>query len=142
MDYFRMFKVLLLCFRLHDSKTPMVSNTAAATLRQMVVQLFEKATNEHQRLVEDSSPSALAADQDTQDPTFVARYSAILPQISALKPSSLDAFLLFQDLCLLTNGDKPVFLRLEYLNRPFGLELIESILMAHHALFVKVDLGE
>jgi hypothetical protein len=38
---------------------------------------------------------------------------------------------------LLTNGDKPVFLRLEYLHRQFGMELIESILINHYQLFRK-----
>ncbi|CAG8776680.1 30149_t:CDS:2, partial [Racocetra persica] len=33
---------LLICFHLHDSKAVVVSNTAAATLRQLVIDVFEK----------------------------------------------------------------------------------------------------
>ncbi|KAJ3034915.1 hypothetical protein HDV00_004525, partial [Rhizophlyctis rosea] len=43
-----------------------------------------------------------------------------------------------KDLCLVTNGEPSTFLRLSTLPKPFGLELIESVLANHAALFKKV----
>lgn len=39
-----------LCFLLHSSKTAVVSNTAAATLQQLVLSSFEKVTKEYGQL--------------------------------------------------------------------------------------------
>lgn len=39
-------KALLLCFRLQDSRIVFVNNTAAATLRQLVIYIFEKVGEE------------------------------------------------------------------------------------------------
>lgn len=52
-----------------------------------------------------------------------------------LRPCAKDAYYLFQDLCLLTNGEQPEFLRLSHLSKTFGLELIESVLTNHYNLF-------
>ena len=56
-------------------------------------------------------------------------------------PCAKDAYFLFQDLCLLTNGERPVYLRLNYLSKTFGLELIESVLTNHFKLFQKAGFG-
>ncbi|KAH9013194.1 hypothetical protein EDB84DRAFT_1533406 [Lactarius hengduanensis] len=48
-----------------------------------------------------------------------------------------DAFAIFEDLCLLGNGERPQFLQLEYLHKTFALELIESVLTNYHDLFRK-----
>ncbi|KAF8982915.1 hypothetical protein BGZ46_000388 [Entomortierella lignicola] len=45
-------EALLLCFRLQDSRVVFVNNTAAATLRQLVIYIFEKVGDEDQRLKE------------------------------------------------------------------------------------------
>ncbi|CAG8510749.1 17383_t:CDS:10, partial [Dentiscutata heterogama] len=52
-----------------------------------------------------------------------------------LRPCARDAYHLFQDLCLLTNSEQPMFLRLNSLSRTFGLDLIESVLTNHSKLF-------
>jgi hypothetical protein len=39
-------EALLACFKLHESKAGVVSSTAAATLRQLVVLVFEKVGEE------------------------------------------------------------------------------------------------
>lgn len=52
-----------------------------------------------------------------------------------LGPCALDAYLLFQDLCLLTNSEHARFLRLGSISRTFGLELVESVLTNHFHLF-------
>lgn len=56
----------------------------------------------------------------------------------ALGPSAHDAFAVFEDLCLLANGEKPHFLRLEFLHKTFALELIESVLANYYEVFRKV----
>ena len=55
-----------------------------------------------------------------------------------LGPAARDAFAIFEDLCLLGNGERPQFLQLEYLHKTFALELIESVLTNYHDLFRKV----
>ena len=58
--------------------------------------------------------------------------------LKPLGPSARDAFSVFEDLCLLTNSEKPHFLKLDFLHKTFALELIESVLTNYHALFRKV----
>lgn len=57
----------------------------------------------------------------------------------ALSPSARDAFAVFEDLCLLANAEKPMFLKLESLRKTFALELIESVLTNYHDLYRKVN---
>lgn len=92
-----------------------VNNTAAATLRQLVIHVFEKV------LVEDEQLAKSPAKQNAS--------------ISSLSPCAKDAYMLFQDLCLLGSGETPLFLlKMTTLPKPFGLELIESILTNHYQL--------
>jgi hypothetical protein len=56
-----------------------------------------------------------------------------------LAPCAKDAYLLFQDLCLLTNSEHARFLRLNNISKTFGLELIESVLTNHFHLFKLVS---
>ncbi|KAI8971243.1 hypothetical protein BDB01DRAFT_811861 [Pilobolus umbonatus] len=114
-------EALLICFRLQDSKVAVVNNTAAATLRQLVIFVFDKVSKEDGLELEE--------DEATHEITITTG-----EQIK-LHPCAKDAYYLFQDLCLLTNGDPPEYLRLNHLSKTFGLELIESILTNHYALF-------
>ena len=74
------------------------------------------------------------AKSDKSQSSFTARYADVIPEIGKLRPCALDAYLLLQDLALLSSGETPVFLRLEVLDKTFGLELVESILSNHHRL--------
>lgn len=105
----------------------MVSSTAAATLRQLVMFVVDKVVDEDRQGVSDST---LMKEQ-------------ILPDGSKkdLGPSARDAYAVFEDLCLLANAEKPHFLNLEYLHKTFALELIESVLTNYHDLFRKVCPG-
>lgn len=97
----------------------MVNNTAAATLRQLVTHVFEKL------VMEDSELGAPAYDN----------FNA-----NSLNPCGKDAYLLFLDLCKLTNGEDPDFLvKVQNVTKGFGLELIESVLTNHHKLFKSVS---
>ncbi|KAF8754296.1 C-terminal region of Mon2 protein [Rhizoctonia solani] len=117
---------LLLCFKLQDSRIAVVSSTAAATLRQLVMFVFDKV------VVEQRQRSSVDA-QASQIPAKLAQ----LPDGSSAKlaPSAHDAFAIFQDLCLLANSERPLYLQLETLPKTFSLELIESVLTNYYELF-------
>lgn len=124
-------KALLLCFKLQDSRVSVVSSTAAATLRQAVMLIFNRVSS--------SIPST-----PTTVPLTLPSHP---PQTVEVTPSALDAFNIFSDLCLLAatagshgsafslwkGGDKekPKLLKLNTLQRTFALELIESILSGY-----------
>lgn len=67
----------------------------------------------------------------------LAAHTVQLPSHEAvtLFPCSKDAYLTFEDLCALANGDSANFLQLQSLPRTFALELIESVLTDHIRLF-------
>jgi hypothetical protein len=106
-----------------------VSSTAAATLRQAVMLIFDRLSNDQA-----SDEEGKGLQLPTQPPTEVT-----------VSPAVMDAYCVLSDLCLLTarsggsgllswgGGDKekPKLLTLSNLQRTFGLELIESILSGY-----------
>lgn len=124
-------KALLLCFKLQESRIAVVSSTAAATLRQLVMFVFDKMVLEDRLADEAQSTEPDGSEVMTLIP---------LPDGTTmlLGPSTRDAFSVFEDLCLLANSEKPHFLKLDFLHKTFALELIESVLTNYHALFRKV----
>lgn len=82
--------------------------------------MVEKSVQDHQN---DKKQDALGLEQVNEE---------------QLGPCALDAYLLFQDLCLLTNSEHARFLSLGSISRTFGLELIESVLTNHFHLFKQV----
>ncbi|KAF7340848.1 Protein MON2 [Mycena sanguinolenta] len=116
-------EALLLCFKLQESKIAVVSSTAAATLRQLVMFVFDKMVDEDRR---DDADTSQWVDMNLPNGTT-----------KSLGPSARDAFSVFEDLCLLANSEKPNFLKLEFLHKTFALELIESVLTNYHDLFRK-----
>ncbi|KAG0149101.1 hypothetical protein CROQUDRAFT_74492 [Cronartium quercuum f. sp. fusiforme G11] len=137
---------LLLCFRLQDSRIGVVSSTSAATLRQLVMVVFEGVAAEDQA-VKVATASGVPLDPTRTETDFVVSIPAFEKLNSAdeaettearqvvLRPSAKDAYLVFEDLCLLVNGDSPSFLKLQSLPKTFGLELIESVMTGHSHLF-------
>ena len=115
------FKALLLCFKLQDSRIAVVSSTAAATLRQLVMFVVDKVVDEDKAEPSGQATMTLLPDESSVD----------------LEPSARDAFSVFEDLCLLANSERPKFLKLESLHKTFALELIESVLTNYHDLFHK-----
>ncbi|OCF31812.1 hypothetical protein I316_06619 [Kwoniella heveanensis BCC8398] len=125
---------LLLCFKLQDSRVSVVSSTAAATLRQAVMSIFDRV-----------SPSSVTS--SANDDTIPLALPSEPPTEVHVSPSALDAYNIFSDLCLLTASagsggsgfhlwgggekEKPKLLKLSNLHRTFGLELIESILSGY-----------
>ncbi|PPR04311.1 hypothetical protein CVT24_013384 [Panaeolus cyanescens] len=115
---------LLLCFKLQESRIAVVSSTAAATLRQLVMFVVDKMVAEDRLSDSEDIPSSNLTEVKLPDGTT-----------KKLGPSATDAFSVFEDLCLLANGEKPHFLKLEFLHKTFALELIESVLTNYHQLF-------
>ena len=108
---------LHICFILLASKTAVISNTAAATLQQLVPAVIGKVAKE---------------DESTKKRDFVAEVPIVGGSISVM-PAAQDAYRLLDDICLLAEGDRPSFLYQTSMPPNFGLELIESILSNHAA---------
>ncbi|CAI4217451.1 unnamed protein product, partial [Parascedosporium putredinis] len=111
---------LNICFILQASKNAIVNNTSAATLQQLVVSVFDKVT------AEDKSPG---------DAPFVGE-APVADGTVQVRTAALDAFRVFNDLCLMTENQRPEYLRFTGLSQTFGLELIESVLTNHAAIFL------
>ncbi|KAJ2042851.1 Endocytosis and vacuole integrity protein, partial [Coemansia sp. S16] len=98
-----------LCLALQRSRDPVVSNTAAAILRQVVVAVFDRVVAEDQEL-------GLSGTGE-QDLT---------------RKSAKDAYFVLQDLCLLASDAEPIFIRVDQaVDKRVVLELIESVLTNH-----------
>ncbi|KPM42590.1 hypothetical protein AK830_g4001 [Neonectria ditissima] len=111
--------VLNICFTLQSSKNAIVSHTSAATLQQLVVSVFDKVVAEDKKAGE----GAGTGDSSTADGK------------SEPRPAALDAYRIFNDLCLMTENQRPEFLRFSGLAQTFGLELIESVITNHATVF-------
>ncbi|XP_044716162.1 guanine nucleotide exchange factor [Hirsutella rhossiliensis] len=110
---------LNVCFILQSSKNAIVNNTAAATLQQLVVSVFDKV---------------VAEDKNASDAPVAGEAPSAAGQV-ALCASALDAYRIFNDLCLITENQRPEFLRFSGLPQTFGLELIESVITNHATVF-------
>ncbi|KAF9951008.1 hypothetical protein BGZ72_007432 [Mortierella alpina] len=113
-----------------DSRVVFVNNTAAATLRQLVIYIFEKVGDEDLEKQKSERDSPIQEKPEVQGQVVREQ-----DKEEQLGPCALDAYLLFQDLCLLTNSEHARFLKLSSISRTFGLELIESVLTNHFHLF-------
>ncbi|CAZ81148.1 unnamed protein product [Tuber melanosporum] len=113
-------EALLICSMLQGSKMGVVNNTAAATLSQIVISIFDKVVTEDERALEVPTVGEGPSESGT------------IP----LRAAALDAYRVFFDICLLTEGQRPQFLRFSVLPQPFGLELIESVLTNHPDIFL------
>ncbi|KAF4980118.1 hypothetical protein FZEAL_3808 [Fusarium zealandicum] len=107
---------LNICFTLQSSKNAIVSHTSAATLQQLVVSVFDKVVAEDKK----AGDGPTASDPDGQGET---------------RPAALDAYRIFNDLCLMTENQRPEFIRVSGLPQTFGLELIESVITNHATVF-------
>ncbi|KAK2613038.1 Endocytosis and vacuole integrity protein [Conoideocrella luteorostrata] len=110
---------LNICFILQSSKNAIVNNTSAATLQQLVVSVFDKVVTEDRN--------------DSGVPTVGEAPSA--NGSVQLRAAALDAYRIFNDLCLMTENQRPEFLRFSNLPQTFGLELIESVITNHASVF-------
>lgn len=115
-------QTLVLCFKLYFNQDGTTSNTASAAIRQGVSVVVDRMIEEDKTKV----------DKDAEE--------SISPHPKCprtLRPRAQDAYLLFQDLCQLTNGDNPYWLQgMKTMTRTFGLELLESILRHYPKAFL------
>lgn len=115
--------VITICTTLQASKNGIVNNTAAATLQQLVVTVFDKVVEEDRNA--STIPMIAETPQDEGSGSI------------QLRPAAYDAYRVFSDLCLLTEAQRPSFLRVASIPQTFGLELIESVLTNHPDIFLK-----
>lgn len=113
--------VLNICTILQASKNGIVNNTAAATLQQLVVTVFDKVVTEDGVLLEVPTIAEVPVEKGTVQ----------------VRAAAFDAYRVFNDLCLLTESHKPQFLKVAGLSQTFVLELIESILTNHADVFLE-----
>ncbi|KAK2626772.1 hypothetical protein QTJ16_003947 [Diplocarpon rosae] len=113
---------LNICTILQASKNAIVNNTAAATLQQLVVSVFDKVVVEDSKSPRGYVPTV--GEAPVEDGTV------------RLRAAALDAYRVFNDLCLLTESQKPEFLKSAGLPQTFGLEMIESVLANHAQVFL------
>ncbi|KAJ4266354.1 Endocytosis and vacuole integrity protein [Fusarium torreyae] len=106
---------LNVCFTLQSSKNAIVNHTSAATLQQLVVSVFDKVA---------------AEDKKSGDASAVSD-----AEYSENHPAATDAYRIFNDLCLMTENQRPEFIRVSGLQQTFGLELIESVITNHASVF-------
>lgn len=126
-------QAMMMCFTLYEhSRVAVVSSTAAATLRQNIMAVFEKVHDEDR--VFDAIQN-----EDAAARAPLPAHTAQLPGGPVtLFPSSSDAYLLLSDLCALADGEPASFLPLVSLAKAFVMELLESVLVNHPRLFSEV----
>ncbi|KAF1817218.1 hypothetical protein P152DRAFT_426890 [Eremomyces bilateralis CBS 781.70] len=104
--------VLQVCSLLQGTKTQAVASTAAATLQQLIITLYDR----------------LRAEDDRQLEVPATHEIKLESRSVMVRPVAFDAFHVFHDLCYLLDGKKPHYIRFSSIS-PLGvLELIESIL--------------
>ena len=100
------------CFLLHNNKTAVVTNLAAAATQQLVSSIFERAAVNGAIATEGGPTSKVPVGDDTIE----------------IHGSRLDAYRVLGDICLLTEGQKPEYIQGALITQNFGLELIESVI--------------
>ncbi|KAF2182237.1 hypothetical protein K469DRAFT_586984 [Zopfia rhizophila CBS 207.26] len=106
---------LQICSALQNAKNFAVSNTAAATLQQLVIFVFDRVSAEDERALE--IPTVAEVTGDTGPVT--------------VRPAAHDAYKVFNDLNLIVNGENPTFIHFSSIPQTSGLELIEAVLSNH-----------
>lgn len=120
-------KTLTIALRLLASKDQTVMNTATAMLSQMVTKVFDRVLTENKQ--NDSESKQIDMDQlkllSKEPPNW-------------MNESAQDAYMFLQDLYLLLNSDQSLWLHnINDISKPFGLELLKSILVRYPDIFKK-----
>ncbi|XP_030829471.1 protein MON2 homolog isoform X2 [Strongylocentrotus purpuratus] len=123
-------KAVVVCFRLHFSKDNTTSNTASAIVQQVISIVFERVLAEDEA---NADGSEVAVDEEQLKISLGNREAP-----KSLRPCAKDAYMLFQDLCNLVNGDPPCWLQgMTTMTKKFGLELLESVLNSFPQVFLR-----
>ncbi|CAF3359352.1 unnamed protein product [Rotaria socialis] len=119
--------LFVITFRLCFSKDLTIVNTSIAAVRQLVTAVYD-------RVIEEDVQAAPAGDHSNKDSDSSKQHQS--NSVDTLRPYARDAYLLFQDLCYLINGDQPIWLTgLTEITRTLILELIETILTHYAPIF-------
>ncbi|EGT40075.1 hypothetical protein CAEBREN_31871 [Caenorhabditis brenneri] len=122
-------KCIVMCFRLHFAKDPIVINAASAAVRQLVSTVFERVIQED---------GIFSSELTVVNPSGGRPSPRAAPP--TLRPCAADAYMLFKDLCLLINGEAPIWLvGIQEMTRTLGLELLESLLKGYPSVFIRVS---
>ncbi|EWC48390.1 hypothetical protein DRE_02159 [Drechslerella stenobrocha 248] len=116
----RLEETLAICSSLQGTKIAVVNSTAAATLQQLIVSVFDKVSQEDDQASEIATCEEVSVDGED----------------ISLRPAAADAYRVFQDLCLQTEGQRPQHVQFTQIPQAFGLELIESVLSNHFEVFL------
>ncbi|CAF1052217.1 unnamed protein product [Rotaria sp. Silwood1] len=120
--------LFVITFRLCFSKDPTIVNTSIAAVRQLVTAVYD-------RVIEEDAQNPTSSDQSNKD-SDPSKQQHPSNSVDTLRPYARDAYLLFQDLCYLINGDQPIWLiGLTEITRTLILELIETILTHYASIF-------
>ncbi|KAF1841156.1 uncharacterized protein K460DRAFT_199650 [Cucurbitaria berberidis CBS 394.84] len=106
--------VLHICSSLQNAKNVAVSHTAAATLQQLVITVFDRVASEDEKALEIPIATTVKGDDGS------------VP----VRPAAHDAYKIFNDLVLLAVGEKSVSM-LASIPASGTLEVIEAILSNH-----------
>ncbi|XP_026734031.1 protein MON2 homolog isoform X2 [Trichoplusia ni] len=121
-------RTMVMCMRMvspSESRDVSTSHAAAATVRQLVALVFERALAE-------------------ADGTLKVNPADIRPQTNNkapkdLKPCAVDAYLILQDIIQLVNGDSAHWLvGISDVPKTFGLELLDTVLTDFSPVFFKI----
>ncbi|KAH6615274.1 hypothetical protein C7974DRAFT_466279 [Boeremia exigua] len=113
--------ILQICSGLQNIKSPAVSNTAAATLQQLVIAIFDRVAIEDGKALEIPAVTEVKGDDGP------------VP----VRPAAYDAYKVFNDLNLLVTGEKPAFIRFSTIPPASILELIEAVLSNYGQIMVE-----
>lgn len=119
-------KAITLCLRLNFTKNVTVNNAASATVRQLVLMVFERLTK-HPASNESPEKDIESSEQNAQ----AAKTSEQL---------TLDAYNLLNDLILMADAREPEWLiGLTEMTRSFSLELLETVFATYPQVFLRFD---
>ncbi|PWA02684.1 hypothetical protein BB558_001179 [Smittium angustum] len=120
-----MHDILEICFELSNNKSPDISNTASAILKQLIMIIFVR--------IENLPPKV----KDIPNPNDTQKTDSVLKETDTVDENINDGLLILKDLCLLAERKNTEFLQNVTTNQGFALEIIESIIASHHKILLE-----
>ncbi|XP_063370148.1 protein MON2 homolog [Cydia amplana] len=121
-------RTMVMCMRMvtsSETRDVSTSHAAAATVRQLVALVFERALAEANGTLK-VNPADVRPQTNSKAP-------------KDMKPCAVDAYLILQDIIQLVNGDAPHWLvGISDVPKTFGLELLDTVLTDFSPVFFKI----
>ncbi|KAI8425793.1 hypothetical protein MSG28_011572 [Choristoneura fumiferana] len=122
-------RTMVMCMRMvaaQESRDVSTSHAAAATVRQLVALVFERALAEANGTLK-VNPADVRPQTNSKAP-------------KDMKPCAVDAYLILQDIIQLVNGDAAHWLvGISEVPKTFGLELLDTVLTDFSPVFFKIS---